>query len=88
MPYIEKHKRATIKNHTVKPDNAGELNYLLTTEVLDYIEEHKGENGISYALLNEVTGVIESFKLEFYRRIVAPYEDEKIKKNGDVYDHV
>jgi len=23
--------------------------------------------------------------LEFYRRVLAPYEDEKIKQNGDVY---
>jgi len=87
MPYIEKHRRATIANHTLKPDSAGELNFLLTTEILDYIKEHKGET-LSYALLNEVMGVLESCKSEFYRRVVAPYEETKIKKNGDVYDHV
>lgn len=87
MPYIEKFKRATIKNHTAKPATAGELNYLITTEILDYIKEHKGET-LTYALLNEVMGAIDGAKLEFYRRVVAPYEDEKIKKNGDVYDHI
>lgn len=28
--------------------------------------------------------VLESAKLEYYRRIVAPYEDQKIEDNGDV----
>ena len=29
-------------------------------------------------------GELESAKLEIYRRLVAPYEDKKIKENGDV----
>lgn len=28
--------------------------------------------------------VLESAKLEYYRRIMIPYEDEKIRTNGDV----
>ena len=28
---------------------------------------------------------LEGAKLEFYRRIVAPYEELKIKENGEVY---
>ena len=38
--------------------------------------------------LMEVRGVVECVKLEFYRRAVAAYEDEKCKENGDVYDIV
>lgn len=30
-------------------------------------------------------GAIEAAKLEFYRRVVAPYEDQKLLDNGDVY---
>jgi len=30
-------------------------------------------------------GVLECAKLELYRRIAAPYEDEKIVETGDVY---
>lgn len=34
---------------------------------------------------NDVMGALEGAKQEYYRRIVAPYENEKIKENGDVY---
>ena len=32
--------------------------------------------------------MLECAKLELYRRVAAPYEDEKIDQNGDVYDVV
>ena len=38
-----------------------------------------------YAHLNEAIGVLECAKLELYRRVAAPYEDEKIAESGDVY---
>ena len=60
---------------------AGELNYLLTLMVTDYIERM----GKNYATLNEVVGVLECAKLELYRRVAAPYEDQKCDENGDVY---
>ena len=28
--------------------------------------------------------ILESAKLEYYRRVMAPYEDSKIEENGDV----
>jgi hypothetical protein len=39
----------------------------------------------SYQSINDVLGALEGAKLEFYRRIAAPYEDTKIQENGDVY---
>jgi hypothetical protein len=33
-----------------------------------------------------VVGALEACKLEFYRRVVTPYEENKMKENGDVYD--
>ena len=48
--------------------------------VNDYIEQ----NGKCYQTFNDVTGALENAKLEIYRRMVAPYEDEKIVENGDV----
>jgi hypothetical protein len=63
------------------PNDAGELNYTLTIVCLDYLS-NKGER---YATMNDVVGALESCKLEMYRRLVSPYEDEKIKENGDVY---
>ena len=33
----------------------------------------------------DVRGAIHACQTEFYRRLIAPYEDQKIKENGDVY---
>ncbi len=39
----------------------------------------------NYDNYNTVIGVLESMKLEMYRRTVAPYEDLKVQENGDVF---
>jgi broad-specificity NMP kinase len=36
-------------------------------------------------VLNDVRGVLRCAQLEMYRRLIATYEDKKIKENGDVY---
>jgi hypothetical protein len=41
--------------------------------------------GLSYKSINDVIGVLECVKQEFYRRIAVPYEDKKIEQNGDIY---
>ncbi|HOK39385.1 MAG TPA: hypothetical protein PLC87_12045 [Bacteroidales bacterium] len=38
----------------------------------------------TFTTMSQIIGVLESVKQEFYRRVVAPYEEEKIKENGDV----
>lgn len=80
MPYIESSIRAELKNRS--PITAGELNYVITTIVNRYLI-NKGKN---YSNYNEVVGVLECAKLELYRRLVAPYENVKAKKNGEVYN--
>jgi len=40
---------------------------------------------LKYSNLNELIGVLECAKLELYRRVAAPYEDEKALINGDVF---
>ena len=60
----------------------GELNYALTMIVKGYLNKSHNPN---YDHVNEIMGAIEGVGKEFYRRIVAPYEDQKIKENGDVY---
>ncbi len=91
MPYIKQERRRDITDYpsqnsvivkTRNIDSAGELNFAITSVIADYIAGH-GER--SYAIINEVIGVLECAKLELYRRIASPYEDEKIKENGDVY---
>lgn len=80
MPYIKQYRRDVLKGKA-KPYNAGELNFKLTSEILEYIDKR----GPSYAVYNDVIGVLECLKLELYRRAVAPYEDSKIEENGDVF---
>jgi len=59
----------------------GELNYLLTRLGLMYLDRH----GKSYNTISDVIKAMECAKLEFYRRVAAPYEDDKARQNGDVY---
>lgn len=87
MPYINKDRRRRIyfKPTRVvrvnKIQTAGELNYAVTELINEFFMN--SEQG--YQAINDVIGALEGAKAEFQRRIVAPYEDEKIKENGDVY---
>lgn len=84
MPYIKQDARERLQDLDI-PTTAGELNYLITKLCSEYVDDFGGIN-LCYQKLNEVIGVLECAKMEFYRRVAAPYEDEKMKKNGDVYD--
>lgn len=57
----------------------GHVNYVVTC----LIDGHFGQNG--YTTMARGIGCLEAVKLEFYRRRVAPYEDKKRDKNGEVY---
>lgn len=81
MPYINAKARERL-NTGGQPETPGELNYAITRLVDEYLIQ---KGGIRYAHLNEVIGAIECAKLELYRRVAAPYEDQKITEAGDVY---
>jgi hypothetical protein len=74
MPYIKQNRRGK------SPENPGELNFAITSVILKYLGDRP-----TYSKFNEVIGALECVKLELYRRKVVPYEDIKIKENGDVY---
>jgi len=84
MPYIMKEMRPAFDIHldNIGPHttSAGDLNYCISRLVGYYIKSH----GKSYTTMNDCIGVLEAAKLELYRRLTAPYEDVKIKENGDV----
>lgn len=80
MPYIKKKQRNGFTGGGPALD-AGELNYLLTLTVIEYVQDH----GLSYKTLNDVSGALTECLAEFRRRVIAPYEDSKIAENGDVY---
>lgn len=80
MPYIPEERRFALAGG-VEPCSPGELNYAVTCLVWRFIQRF----GLGYATINAVVGVLECAKLELYRRVAAPYEDDKIVQNGDVY---
>lgn len=81
MPYIKQQRREDFEKGRDYIENPGELNYMFTLLCEGYLRH----NGTSYQSYNDIIGALEGAKLELYRRKVAPYEDEKIKENGDVY---
>ena len=79
MPYIPEELRDELEVRL--PRTAGELNFVITTFVVDYLDAAPR----SYERLNAVMGVLECAKQELYRRVATPYEDKKKEENGDVY---
>lgn len=85
MPYVTPEARHRLEAGD-DPEGPGELNYAVTRVVDAYLARAAGRDGRTrYAHLNEAIGVLECAKLELYRRVAAPYEDEKLSENGDVY---
>ncbi|SDN61027.1 hypothetical protein SAMN04488516_103179 [Desulfonauticus submarinus] len=84
MPYIDKNKRELFDKYleeiakSIK--NEGELNYCFY-KLSCLLIERIGE---SYANLSMCSSAMEHAKLEWYRRKLVPYEDKKIKENGDI----
>jgi hypothetical protein len=96
MPYITKEQREIFDEHIDKlfkklicDDGGkdpvtndrlcGELNYIIYRLSLLLFYDNT-----NYAKINTIVGAIESAKTEFQRRVVAPYEDQKIDLNGDI----
>ena len=87
MPYIKAEKRVKYEKalhelvgilKSLPPEEVdGELNYVVT-KIL------KGVYPLRYYHINKAIGALECIKLEFYRRVAAPYEDTKIEESGDV----
>ena len=90
MPYIKKETRKNfdkeidalitkINDNSNQNTVAGNLNYIITR-----LTEASMRGELRYVKLNDIVGALECAKLEIYRRLAAPYEDDKIKESGDV----
>ena len=85
MPNIIKDQRkkyeSAIDNLIVllKDTSMGEINYCLSKLIWRLFDLNK-----SYANANNLFGMLHAVSNEFYRRKIAPYEDEKMKINGDL----
>jgi hypothetical protein len=87
MPYIKKDQRPGIEEKLLPlinyvrslsvEEQDGAINYSVT-RILKSVYPRR------YFHYNRALGVLSAIKEEFYRRVIAPYEDEKIKENGDV----
>lgn len=79
MPYIKKEAKEFL-DKGMQPRDPGELNYVFTCIIQSYWSKYG-----RYQTINDIVGALEGAKLEFYRRVAAPYENTKIEENGDVY---
>lgn len=87
MPYIKEEEREKyrpgirelVTTLNQEADRLGPVNYIITS-LLNGAFPKRG-----YFIMVYVIGTLACVALEFYRRRGAPYEDEKIKENGDVY---
>ena len=90
MPYIPEQQREDIHLGMQDtgidwiPENAGELNFVVSTFIANYIRT----KGLKYAVVNEMIGALECAKMELNRVIIGPYEDIKIVENGPVYQGI
>ena len=86
-PYINKaHRPAYGAVLDALPDEftatwPGDVAYLLTQILLRYV----GDTAVGYSSHAMVLGILESVKLEYCRRVLAPYEDEARDRNGEVF---
>jgi hypothetical protein len=92
MPYIKTEKRDVLdpvlepvfnalrelESDDDKNNTEGNINYVFT-RILQHVYP-----GRSYREVNDAVGVLECCKLEYYRRIAAPYENQKAHESGDV----
>lgn len=93
MPYISpdnQNEFAALVKEISAADikTAGELNFLFTKLAVQFI----ATNGLRYQQMNDVMGAFEGAKMEFYRRVVAPYENQKAyevaTQNADPFDEL
>lgn len=63
----------------------GDLNYIFFRLVRQFQRqcEYEGKD-FGYQELSDVVGALRDCAAEYERRFVQPYEDKKIKENGDV----
>ena len=82
MPYIDRNSRMKYDGRIAGtcPLTQGGLNYCISKLIHHFVQD----KGMCYATINEVIGVLECAKLELYRQIAAPYEDDKKSMNGPV----
>ena len=87
MPYISKDERERFRdfidplideliNNKYTP---GQVNYIISKLIWSLFDERP-----SYTKGNELLGILNAVNLEFYRRRLVEYENEKMIESGDL----
>ena len=70
---------SVITNNGSSKAKVGDINYVFSKIIWELFDKNP-----SYTLGNDLMGVLEGVRSEFYRRKLGPYEDQKMKENGDI----
>ena len=86
MPYLKNKDAARLhdKLKAINPATSGELNYCVCQLVMNYLNVQL-MGTVDYSGLNAAIGALELAKQELIRRLVSPYENGKIRDNGDIF---
>ena len=85
MPYIDPGDRLNYEDEVIQlverleNQPIGHVNYVVSLLLWKLFDKNP-----SYTKANELHGVTGCVASEFYRRKVAPYEDQKMVENGDI----
>lgn len=89
MPYIKIARRLALTTFTEQLKQEAKLNGLVSGDcvylITHILNTYLAQRSANFADMATALGMLESAKLEIYRRTFAPYEDGKRKENGDVY---
>jgi hypothetical protein len=94
MPYIPTARRevldkyveglaAYIKGTNLESSWMGDVNYVITRLLMQLVRTF---GTIKYWQGVAILGTLEAVKIEVYRRVLSPYENEQARINGDVVE--
>ena len=87
MPYIRPELRGLVNTYinriliVVDMQNEKDRNSMMTYIIYSLIQKY---NLYDWDYKSTPLKILEDVKLEYYRKILAPYADKKIEENGDI----
>jgi uncharacterized protein DUF6899 len=88
MPYLTQDDRLKFNRLLIELgeqlQTSGELNYCIARLTMEFLKKIRGPQ-VTYHDLSRIHGVLQDVANEYYRKVMAPYEDNKEKENGEVF---
>lgn len=95
MPYIrpQEQKRLLTGIDKLLIGNKGELTFLINALQMKYCDQHlkdplatqSSSQRVDYQLLSDAAASLTDAEFEWRMRVMAPYEQHKIRENGDIF---